>query len=216
MAEVEQSAARFAALGDPVRLELIRYIQSSDRTVNELREYLEIGSSLLAHHLQVLEDVGLIERRQSAADGRRRFVILRHENLPYVRTNELTTKVLFVCTENVARSQLASGIWAKLTGGLARSAGTKPGVAVHPLTLRAARRHGLEITNSIPRRLPNSIGRDTAVITVCDSAFEELGRDRVVAHWSIPDPVALGTDRAFDQVVKELEHRISTTKGIRQ
>ncbi|MEY3389547.1 MAG: hypothetical protein RLZ74_1153, partial [Actinomycetota bacterium] len=58
----QESAARFAALGDVVRLELVKFIQTSDRTVNELREYLEVGSSLLAHHLQVLEDVGLIER----------------------------------------------------------------------------------------------------------------------------------------------------------
>ncbi|MEY3456225.1 MAG: hypothetical protein RIR38_487 [Actinomycetota bacterium] len=209
------SAARFAALGDEVRLELIRFIQSSDRTVNELREYLEIGSSLLAHHLQVLEDVGLIERRQSAADGRKRFVVLRHENLPSASPVEAAQKVLFVCTENIARSQLASGIWSQLTGGKATSAGTTPGDAIHPLTVRAAKRHGIRLDQMIPKGLPRTIKSDTTVITVCDAAFEALGRDRVQAHWSIPDPVKLGTERAFDHVIKELQHRISLTKRSR-
>jgi len=212
----EDSAARFAALGDVVRLELVKFIQLSDRTVNELREYLEIESSLLAHHLQVLENVGLIERRRSAADGRKRFVSLRHENLPQLSHIILGRNILFVCTENVARSQLARGIWKQATGLRARSAGTKPGKAIHPLTIRAAHRHGLSLEDSTPRMVPKNLGDSTIVVTVCDAAFEELGRDRVDAHWSIPDPVSLGTDRAFDLVVEELHERITRLKGIKQ
>lgn len=213
MSKISRSAARFAALGDEVRLEMVRFIQTSDRTVNELREYLEISSSLLAHHLQVLEDVDLIERRQSVADGRKKFVILRHDNLPSLDSKFAITNVLFVCTENIARSQIASGLWRQLTGGAAQSAGTQPGKEIHPLTLRAAQRHNLKFRDATPRNLPSRIDRETAVITVCDAAFEKLGRDRVQAHWSIPDPVLLGTDHAFDQVVTELKNRITQTKG---
>ena len=209
----QESAARFAALGDVVRLELVKFIQTSDRTVNELREYLEVGSSLLAHHLQVLEDVGLIERRKSAADGRKRFVSLRHENLPHLDRVNVGRDIIFVCTENIARSQLAREIWRQKTGLRARSAGTKPGKAVHPLAIRAAKRHGLSIEDSSPRMVPANLSDSMVVITVCDAAFEELGRDRVQTHWSIPDPVSIGTDRAFDQVIEELRDRISLLKG---
>lgn len=213
MYSIQRSSARFAALGDEVRLELVRFIQTSDRTVNELREYLEISSSLLAHHLQVLEEVDLIERRQSVADGRKKFVVLRHDNLPSLDSNFAMTKVLFVCTENIARSQIASGLWRQLNGGSAQSAGTNPGKEIHPLTLRAAQRHKLKLRDATPRNLPSRIDRETAIITVCDAAFEKLGRDRVQAHWSIPDPVLLGTEHGFDQVVSELRSRIIQLKG---
>lgn len=209
----QESAVRFAALGDVVRLELVKFIQTSDRTVNELREYLEIESSLLAHHLQVLEDAGLIERRKSAADGRKRFVSLRYENLPQLDHGMVGRDIIFVCTENIARSQLARGIWRQTTGLRARSAGTRPGKAIHPLTIRAAKRHGLSLDDAAPRMVPASLSESTVVVTVCDAAFEELGRDRVQAHWSIPDPVSIGTDRAFDRVIQELRDRISNLKG---
>jgi protein-tyrosine-phosphatase len=61
--------------------------------------------------------------------------------------------------------------------------------------------------------VPANLSDSMVVITVCDAAFEELGRDRVQTHWSIPDPVSIGTDRAFDQVIEELRDRISHLKG---
>ena len=73
---LEMRAARHAALGDPVRLAIVDELSVSDRAPVELRRRLGIESNLLAHHLDVLERVGLIERSRSSGDGRRRYVHL--------------------------------------------------------------------------------------------------------------------------------------------
>ena len=73
---VEGRAARHAALGDPVRLAIVDELAVSDRAPVELRRLVGIESNLLAHHLDVLEAVGLIGRSRSSGDGRRRYVHL--------------------------------------------------------------------------------------------------------------------------------------------
>ena len=211
MASLDRRAQRHAALGDPVRLAIIDFLATSDRTVSEVREYLEISSSLLAHHLDVLENVDLIARTNSSADARKRFVAVRHENLPQQHSSLMPDDVLFVCTENVARSQLATALWKKLTGRQAQSAGTRPGSAIHPFVFEVGRQRGLRIPNVRPRAI--SAGATATIITVCDSAFEELGRSVRRLHWSIPDPVAIGTKRAFNVAIDELESRILQLKG---
>lgn len=52
------------------------------------------------------------------------------------------------------------------------------------------------------------------VVTVCDSAFEELGVDQVDLHWSIQDPADVGTMKAFVDALDEIENRINYVKGI--
>ncbi|MCB1262135.1 MAG: winged helix-turn-helix transcriptional regulator, partial [Acidimicrobiales bacterium] len=78
---VHERAARHAALGDPVRLAIVDELSTSDRAPVELRRRLDLASNLLAHHLDVLEAVGLIERSRSSGDGRRRYVHLCHAAL---------------------------------------------------------------------------------------------------------------------------------------
>ena len=77
---VEMSVARRAAihtaLADPHRLEIVDELAISDRSPTELGRSLAIGSNLLAHHLGVLEEAGLIERHASDGDARRRYVRL--------------------------------------------------------------------------------------------------------------------------------------------
>ncbi len=60
MSELELRAARYAALGEPLRLRIVDELGVSDRSPAELAELLHIRSNLLAHHLDVLEGVGLI------------------------------------------------------------------------------------------------------------------------------------------------------------
>ena len=48
------------------------------------------------------------------------------------------------------------------------------------------------------------------VVTVCDRAHEELPEQPGWMHWSVPDPVAVGTDAAFDATVAELSERIAS------
>ena len=73
---VEERAARHAALGDPARLAIVDELARSDRAPVELRRLVGLESNLLAHHLDVLEGVGMISRSRSSGDGRRRYAHL--------------------------------------------------------------------------------------------------------------------------------------------
>ena len=52
------------------------------------------------------------------------------------------------------------------------------------------------------------------VITVCDRAHEELGASDGWWHWSVPDPVEVGTDAAFDRALADLDSRIQTVDTV--
>jgi protein-tyrosine-phosphatase len=208
-------AARHAALGDPVRLAIADELSASDRAPVELRRQLGLESNLLAHHLDVLEEVGLIERSRSSGDGRRRYVHLRRDRLGDLAPRRPVPigPALFVCTANSARSQIAAALWERTTGAPAASAGTHPAARVHPGAIAAAERAGLDLASAVPRGLADVDHRSTLVITVCDQAHEELDHDDRRLHWSIPDPVARGTKSAFDEAVAELADRITAVAG---
>ena len=200
-----------AALGDEHRLGIVEELAASDRSPTELGQRLELRSNLLAHHLDVLESVGLIERFASAGDQRRRYVRLVRAPLADlgVALARPAGMVLFVCSHNSARSQLAAALWRNRTGGGAASAGTHPAESVHPGAVAAAQRAGIDLSDSVPRLLEDSTTA-AVVVTVCDRAHEELDPDPDWWHWSIPDPVEAGTDAAFDAVVVDLDARIAT------
>ncbi|HKX71485.1 MAG TPA: helix-turn-helix domain-containing protein, partial [Acidimicrobiales bacterium] len=79
--EIDRRAAVHAALGEPLRLAIIDELSSSDRAPSDLAARFGLAGNLLAHHLHVLERVGLIERVVSAGDRRRRYVRLRHRGV---------------------------------------------------------------------------------------------------------------------------------------
>lgn len=203
-------AARHAALGDPHRLAIVDDLVASDRSPGELAQRLSIGSNLLAHHLDVLSDVGLVARTPSAGDGRRRYVRLRHDTLGDLRLTPPTPRgpLVFLCTHNSARSQLAAALWKARTGRPAHSAGTRPAEQVHRGAVAAARRARLDLGGAAPS-LIDRLPRNAQVVTVCDLVHEDLEPAPHWWHWSIPDPVATGTRAAFDAVVAELDTRIS-------
>lgn len=209
---VDERAARHAAMGDPVRLAIVDELTSSDRAPVELRRRLGLESNLLAHHLDVLEDVGLIERSRSSGDGRRRYVHLRRGALDGLVPGRPVAPVpaLFVCSANSARSQLAAALWRRCTGQPATSAGTHPAARVHPGAVAAGERAGLDLTDATPRPLSDVAATPALVVTVCDRAHEEIAPGQDWLHWSIPDPVPVGTEAAFDATVAELTDRIDT------
>lgn len=71
--------------------------------------------------------------------------------------------VLFVCTANSARSQLAAALWARRTGAPARSAGQAPAQRVHPEAVAIAAAHGLDLSEAVPRGY-DTIGPDPDLI----------------------------------------------------
>jgi len=219
--ELAARAAGHAALGEPIRLAIVERLVPSDRSPKELAESLGIASNLLAHHLGVLEHVGLIVRVASTADRRRRYVRLAHDALARLAvpaTSEPSTTaaqrpeaMLFVCTGNSARSQLAAALWRHRTGGAASSAGTRPDRRIHRGAVAAAQRAGLTLGDAAPRPL-GTVPAGMQVVTVCDRAHEELDPAADWWHWSVPDPVAVGTASAFDLVVTELDLRIRSVR----
>lgn len=206
--DLKVRAARHAALADPARLRIVDLLSLGDMAPGELQQRLGMPSNLVAHHLRVLEREGMISRRRSEADRRRSYVHLALEGFDQLGPSSTAAarRVLFVCTANSARSQLAAELWAQRSSIPSASAGTHPAEVIAPGAIATAERHGLDLPARTPRGIEEVATDTDLVITVCDSAHEELGTDAL--HWSIPDPVAVGTDAAFDAAFDELAVRV--------
>ncbi|MBW3576360.1 MAG: helix-turn-helix domain-containing protein [Actinobacteria bacterium] len=205
----------FRVLGDEHRLAMVDALRLSDRTPTELQELTGLASNLLAFHLDALEEVGLIERHRSQGDGRRRYVSLRHDTLAGVlEVSRLRAgMVLFVCTRNSARSQVASALWEARTGGRSMSAGTDPAPAVHPLAVEVAADHGLDLSGARPRSYQEVEADPQLVVSVCDRARESgLAFDVPLLHWSIADP-ADGDRDTFQTAFDEIARRVDVLAG---
>jgi len=208
MTSSKRRAQVFAALGDELRLEIVEELVWSDRTPGELIEKFEIRSALLAHHLDVLERAGLIERTESHTDGRKRFVKLTRNNYELLSNVNKINQVVFVCRQNSARSQIAAAILRSVTGENVASAGTQPALNLHPLTIKIAKKHRLDLLNAMPRDLKGLKIKGKTIITVCDQSHDELANPLTRLHWSMPDPAELGTMAAFEKTFQELVERI--------
>lgn len=200
------------ALGEPTRLRIVDALQLSDRSPTQLVELTGVPTNLLAFHLNVLEDAGLIQRGPSQGDARRRYVRLRTERLAGLTDPQpfpdAVEHVLFVCTANSARSQLAAHLWQARTGRPALSAGTEPATHVHPMAVAVAERHGIDMADAAPRRYSEVQVEPDLVVSVCDRAHEshpDTGAPRL--HWSVPDP-ADGGPEEFAGVFELLTERI--------
>ena len=209
---LERRAEIHAALGDVTRLAIVDELAVSDRSPSELSAALGIRPPLLSFHLAALERVGLITRFASSGDRRRKYLQLVAGALEGLdaRPTPPPGPVLFVCTHNSARSQLAAALWRHTHESDASSAGTDPAEGVHPGAVAAARRAGLDLGDATPRRFdPSSPDRivPEQIVTVCDRAHEDLGFP--TRHWSIPDPVEIGSDAAFDCALDLLRSRIT-------
>ncbi|WP_232221738.1 metalloregulator ArsR/SmtB family transcription factor [Nocardioides sp. J54] len=199
----------YAALGDPARLRIADILSVGDASPSELAAALDMPSNLLAHHLKVLREVGLVTSHRSQGDGRRQYLRLADRTLLPATTEPLAApaRVVFVCTANSARSHLAAALWRRASQVPAASAGTHPGDRIDPGAIDAAARHGVPLPRVRPRMITDVVTEDDLVITVCDLAHEEL-RVWAELHWSIPDPVSVGTPKAFDAALADIEGRV--------
>lgn len=127
-------------------------------------------------------------------------------------TQKQPLRILFLCTHNSARSQMAEGLL-RARGGTryeVSSAGTEPG-GVHPLAIKAMDELGIDISKHTSKGIDafqNAPPMDL-VVTVCDEAQEAcpfFPNARRQIHWSFPDPSrALGSE----------EERLATFRHVR-
>ena len=214
--ELEERARFHAALGDPGRLAIVDALALGDRSPGNLAQQLGIASNLLAHHLRVLEQAGVVRRSKSEGDGRRSYVRLRPDN-PLLAALDLAPRlehrlrgrrrVVFVCTQNSARSQLAASAWRHVSSLPVASAGTHPAQRVHPGAVRVARRHGVPLEDQRTRHVDEVVPPEDLVIAVCDQVHEELPSDPRL-HWSVPDPVRSAKPGDFEAAFADIVHRV--------
>lgn len=213
--ELRRRATRHAALGEGIRLRIVEALRHSDRTPTELRLLTGSTSNLLAHHLEVLEGAGLVERRQSQGDGRRRYVSLRWEALDQLLAPASVPDgpVLFVCTRNAARSQLAAALWRARTGSSAQSAGAAPAAQPDALAVEVAAEHGLDTTGWRSHGYDAVVEDPALVVSVCDRA-REAGVPWSVPHlhWSVPDPAG-GNRETYREAYRDIERRVLRLAG---
>jgi protein-tyrosine-phosphatase len=224
----------------PVRWRLLEELVRSDRAVKELVALVGEPQNLVSYHLRLLRDAGLVTARRSAADGRDSYHAVDlaacragfrsagaalHPGL--IASDGAVTsmpqgrrpRVLFLCTGNSARSQIAEALTVQLSGGAveAASAGSHP-KPVHRSAVRVMRRRGVDISANRSKHLDEFTGqRFDAVITLCDRVREvcpPFRHAREQIHWSLPDPSlaasgARADDPAFERTAAELETRIA-------
>jgi len=127
-------------------------------------------------------------------------------------------RILFLCTGNSARSQMAEGLARALGGDRVEvwSAGIEP-KGVHPLAVRAMAERGIDIARQSSKDLSAVPADPDVVITLCDNAADRCpafpGRVQRV-HWSLPDPAAVAGSEdermaAFRVVRSEIESRLT-------
>jgi arsenate reductase len=128
------------------------------------------------------------------------------------------SKVLFLCTGNSARSQIAEGLLRQMAGDRFEvlSAGTHP-VGVNPLAIEAMREIGIDISGQRSKNVAEFLGQPVAyVVTVCDRAQESCpifpGTYKFLS-WSLEDPAALTGSQeqkleAFRRIRDELRRKI--------
>jgi protein-tyrosine-phosphatase/DNA-binding transcriptional ArsR family regulator len=224
---LRRQARRYAALGEPVRLAMVKRLLLTDASPGELGAACGLATNLLAHHLKVLQVAGLVRRVRSEGDARRAYVQLcleDHEVMALLAQRSDPTpvsaiaprRVLFVCTHNSARSQLAAAAWQRASQLPVASAGTHPAVRVHPRAVTVGRRHGLLLAPGLTTWLADIVTHTDLLVCVCDNVYEELAggcapSDVPVVgkmHWAVPDPVRVDTDEAFEAAYTQIVGRV--------
>ena len=230
-------------LAHELRWQLVSALAHGDRRGQELAGLLGRPQNLVSYHLKRLRQARLVTEHRSAADRRDIYYSLRLDEMqslffasgqalhpalgqtagaplaaPDVAVGGAPTRVLFLCTHNSARSQMAEAITRHLGKGEVEvySAGNEPS-EVNPLAIETMRRRGISIDGQRSKHLSEFIGqRFDYVVTVCDVARESCpvfpgSPERI--HWSFPDPAAVteakARRRAFDRTATELTTRIN-------
>jgi ArsR family transcriptional regulator, arsenate/arsenite/antimonite-responsive transcriptional repressor / arsenate reductase (thioredoxin) len=224
--------------GHPLRWRLLGELGQSDRTVQELTVRVGEAQNLVSYHLGKLRNAGLVAVRRSSADGRDAYYTADLTRIGALLSGTAAAihpglvdrppsgsgdpsapvRVLFLCTGNSARSQIAEALARRRSGRAvdAFSAGSHP-KPLHPNAVRVMREHDIDLSDHESKHLSVFENeRFDWVITLCDKVREvcpDFPGDPGAIHWSIADPAASDGDdeasyAAFEQLASELETHV--------
>ena len=237
---VERIVALGRALSDPIRVQMLGMLAegrgcrdlpdlcapvgggSPGICVCEFEGYYGMGQSKVSYHLGKLKEAGLVREERR---GRWSFYSLDREaagrllgeagnHLGVALGWEARRRVLFLCTHNSARSQMAEGLLRHLAGDRfeAMSAGTEA-ASVRPEAIAAMAELGVDISGQESKTLDHYLDEPfDYVITVCDAASEACqvfpgAKKRL--HWSFRDPSrATGDEERRLEVFREVRDEI--------
>ena len=228
-------------IGHPHRWAILSHLAHSDQRVSELTQLVGQPQNLVSYHLRELRDAGLVSSRRSSFDARDTYyrvdlqrcgallcdtAAALHPALQF-EPSGLTPpprsgrapRVLFLCTGNSARSQMAEALLEHRSEHAieARSAGSHP-KTLHPNAVRVMAERGIDISGNTTKHLRRYARSHFGyVVTLCDKVREncpEFPGEHATIHWSMPDPATEGsTDEetypAFQRTADELETRVA-------
>lgn len=223
-------------LSHDLRWQIVKSLTQSDYRVNELVDRVEQPLNLVSYHLKKLRDETLVTTRRSEADGRDTYYSLDLDHLqalyreagaalhpslvsgnPSTRSRIPARKILFVCTHNSGRSQMAEGLMRHLSRGQIDviSAGSEP-TTIHPDAIATMETLGVDIRSQAPKHFDAYLSQPfDYVISVCDRAREVCPIVPTAGqqiHWGFPDPVAIKDaairQQAFMATAQRLKSRI--------
>jgi protein-tyrosine-phosphatase len=219
-----------------LRWQLVKALVSSDRQVNELVELLNEKMNLVSYHLKKLRDEELVITRRSEADardiyysldlGRLRTMYFEAGSMLHPALNQASSpqtdhhseelhRILFVCSHNAARSQMAEGLLRHYAGAqlAVYSAGSQV-TRVHPDAISTMAAMGIDISHHSSKSLQEFQGQSfDYVITVCDNARESCpdfeGQGQKI-HWGFPDPLQIQDESERRQAFQDIALRLDT------
>lgn len=238
-----QSLAFLKLLAHDIRWRILLALATSDFRVEELVALVKQPPNLVSYHLKRLRLLRLVTERRSSADGRDIYYSLNLDQFrslygetgqalhPAIRISDpqlspqeeafvsAPVRVLFLCTHNSARSQMAEGLLRKLGGDQVEvfSAGSEP-TSIHALAIKTMASADIDLHQHETKHLNEFLGQEfDYIITVCDRVREVCpvfpGEPEQI-HWSFPDPAAIEGDpqmqeRGFQDTANQLANRIN-------
>lgn len=219
-------------LAHDLRWSMLQLLDQQDYRVNELAAVLQEPTNLISYHLKLLRAQQFIHNRRSEADGRDLYYSLDHSRLhetleqalhplglipPHPRSSRAPMRVLFLCTHNSARSQMAEALLRHIGSAqvIVSSAGSHP-TRIHPDALHTMQSLEIPMQGHTVKHW-SSVQQDTwdYVITVCDQAREvcpTFPQHTQHLHWGYGDPAAItdpdARSAAFLQTAHHLRNRI--------